>query len=352
MKESGAVNDDALKVPRIDPVPEGEARPFWSVMIPTFNCALYLRQTLESVLAQDLGPEVMQIEVIDDCSYQDAPELVVQEVGRGRVAFFRQAENVGHTANFLTCLRRARGHVVHLLHGDDYVRLGFYSKLAQAFSKDPSIGAAFCRHIIADGNGHWMQISALEREEAGIFPDAARKLASKQRIQTPSIVVRRSVFERLGSFDQRLTWTEDWEMWVRIAAHYPIWFDPEPLAVYRVHAGSSTSLKTLTGENIRDLRRCIHTFKNYFPAKERHAIEDTAMQIHAGYALTLADQLFHQGHKKAALIQMVEALKCSSRLSVFYSVCRTVATHLLCGFHRTFRNLGRKVMGARKAPAR
>ena len=40
---------------------------------------------------------------------------------------------------------------------------------------------------------------------------------------TPSIVVRRSVYERLGSFDRRLVCAEDWEMWVRIAAHYPIW---------------------------------------------------------------------------------------------------------------------------------
>ena len=43
-------------------------RPLWSVMIPTFHCARFLRQTLESVLSQDPGPDVMQIEIVDDCS--------------------------------------------------------------------------------------------------------------------------------------------------------------------------------------------------------------------------------------------------------------------------------------------
>ena len=49
----------------IAPVPEWGRRPLWSVMIPTFNSAKYLRETLGSVLAQDPGPERMQIEVVD-----------------------------------------------------------------------------------------------------------------------------------------------------------------------------------------------------------------------------------------------------------------------------------------------
>ncbi len=68
----------------IPPV-EGEYRPLWSVMIPTYHCADYLRQTLESVLAQDPGPDMMQVEVVDDHSTEDDPEAVVREVRACRV---------------------------------------------------------------------------------------------------------------------------------------------------------------------------------------------------------------------------------------------------------------------------
>jgi glycosyltransferase involved in cell wall biosynthesis len=323
-------------VNEIEPVPVGEPRPFWSVMIPTFNCAHYLGRTLESVLEQDPGSDHMQIEVIDDCSDRDQPEKVVEEVGRGRVGFFRQTTNSGHTANFLTCLRRAKGHVVHLLHGDDYVRSGFYSRLGAPFRQDGSLGAAFCRHIFADGNGHWMQISALERENAGILADAARKLASGQRIQTPSMVVRRAVYEHLGGFDPRLTWTEDWEMWIRIAVNYRIWFEPEPLAVYRQHNTSSSSDKTLTGENIRDLRRCINIFKDHFPVDERRAIEVAALYKYAHYALSVSAQLVDQGRYDAARIQLYEALKCSRRYSVLSEAIRISTSYAL---RRTYSKL-------------
>ncbi len=57
----------------IAPVPQDTPRPLLSVMIPTYNCAGYLRETLASVLSQDPGPEIMQIEVIDDRSTQDDP---------------------------------------------------------------------------------------------------------------------------------------------------------------------------------------------------------------------------------------------------------------------------------------
>jgi cellulose synthase/poly-beta-1,6-N-acetylglucosamine synthase-like glycosyltransferase len=68
--------------PKIHPLPDdGKARPFWSVMIPTYNArADYLEETLRSVLRQDTGPEQMQIEVVDDCSPSGAP-VVSTSVG-------------------------------------------------------------------------------------------------------------------------------------------------------------------------------------------------------------------------------------------------------------------------------
>lgn len=189
---------DRVFVPAINQVPEEVNRPFWSVMIPTYNCANFLVETLKSVLAQDPGSDIMQIEVVDDFSTKDDPEAVVRELGKGRVSFFRQPKNGGPIPNFNTCIQRAKGHWLHILHGDDMVLPGFYSTLQKSLEKEPTVGAAFCRHIFVDENGQWQWLSALERETPGILPNWIEKIAIGQRIETPSIVVKRQVYEKLG----------------------------------------------------------------------------------------------------------------------------------------------------------
>lgn len=294
----------------IAPVDTLSTRPLWSVMIPSHNCAQYLQQTLESVLAQDPGPDFMQIEVIDDHSTQDQPEAVVAEIGQGRVGFYQQTHNVGHIKNFQTCLEQSRGILVHLLHGDDYVRGGFYQNLGQTFAKHPEIGAAFCRHIYMDEQGHWQDIAPLEQPHAGILPNWLERIAVRQRIQTPAMVVRRDVYETLGGFDQRLIWAEDWEMWVRIAAHYPVWYEPTPLAVYRVHTTSNSNQLIRTGQNVEDTRRAVNIIKPYLPSAQVNNLSDMALEYWAITALYQAKQSITTGNKQIALVQMKQALRC------------------------------------------
>ncbi len=301
----------------IPPVAEDVVRPLWSVMIPTYNCAKYLRETLASVLAQDPGADIMQIEVIDDCSTKDDPAAIVEELGRGRVKFYRQPQNVGHTKNFETCLKRARGKLIHQLHGDDCVRDGFYRQMQRAFEEKPEIGAAFCRHIFMDEHSHWQYLSELEQTESGILNNWLEKIATFQRIQTPSVVVRRDVYEKLGGFDNRLSWVEDWEMWVRIAAHYPIWYEVQPLAVYRKHSTSNTGRYVRTGENIRDARRCIEIIQSYLPKEVAGKLSVQAKKNWAFNALNSnAPAMLSIGDFNAAVTQILEALKCSNSFNV------------------------------------
>ena len=178
----------------IEAVPPHVPRPLWSVMIPTYHCADHLRETLTRVLAQDPGPTVMQIEVVDDCSTRDDPEAVVREVGEGRVAFFRQERNIGHTRNFDTCLQRSRGQLVHVLHGDDYVLDGFYRTMATPFTRHPEIGAAFCRNVFIQEDGRTFATSRLLHREPGIMEDWLERIATRQLLQPPAMVVRRSVY--------------------------------------------------------------------------------------------------------------------------------------------------------------
>jgi glycosyltransferase involved in cell wall biosynthesis len=292
-------------------VSHGATRPLWSVMIPTYNCAQYLRETLSSVLAQDPGVELMQIEVVDDHSTKDDPEAVVRELGRDRVRFYQQPHNVGHTKNFEVCLERAQGHLVHLLHGDDFVLPGFYARLQAGFDAHPEVGAAFCRHIYMNEAGEQQGLSWLEQPESGILTNWLERIAVQQRIQTPSIVVRRSVYEQLGGFDQRIRYSEDWEMWVRIAAQYPVWYEPEPLASYRLQSLSWGGRPKRTGENIQDIRQTIEIIQDYLTPQSAKQLSKTALSNYASYALSTAQEFMTYGDTQSAICQIREAIKCS-----------------------------------------
>jgi hypothetical protein len=307
----------------IRPVPEEGTRPLWSVMIPAYNCAEYLRETLSSVLVQDPGPALMQIEVVDDHSTEDDPAAVVEELGKGRVGFYRQAENVGYIRNFETCLQRSRGRLIHLLHGDDYVRTGFYSKLQRAFEGDREVAAAYCRHIITDEHGHWERISPLEQPKSGVLADALDRISSRHPVQTPSIVVRRDIYEKLGGFDRRISSCgEDWEMWVRIASRYPFWFEVEPLAVYRSSSSSLSGKAMRTGQNIRDVRRAVEIIKPCLPVAQADELLDKAGKLWAFWGLHCAGKMLACGDRAGAIAQIREAVKCSRSLPVIAFMVR------------------------------
>ena len=112
--------------PVIQAVSSEKERPLWSVMIPVYNCSNYFPEAILSVLRENVSPEQMEIEVIDDASTDADVEAIVKSIGQGRVKYYRQNENVGSLRNFETCLNRSHGRLIHLLHGDDRVKKGYY----------------------------------------------------------------------------------------------------------------------------------------------------------------------------------------------------------------------------------
>lgn len=242
--------------PKFDPLPQSASeRPLWSVMIPTYNCADYLRQTLASVLAQDSGADRMQIEVVDDCSTKDDPEAVVREIGAGRVLFHRKPKNEGGTLNFNTCIQRARGELVHILHGDDYVLPGFYESVAGAFKRNPDVAMVVTRSLIVDEHGGLDTISGRLASWENAPSRKVGLLAYQNDIRTPAVVVRRSFYEQHGGFVPELIHTADWEMWLRACHFGGALAINEPLASYRMFAANHSGRLMRTGENLRDYLR-------------------------------------------------------------------------------------------------
>lgn len=296
----------------IRPAPPNLDRPLFSVMIPAYNYGHYLRETLRSVLRHDPGPEIMQIMVVDDCSTADDPQAIAREIGGDRIEFFRQRRNLGLIGNMEDCIARARGEWVHLLHEDDCVLPGFYERATQAIRANPTIGAWICRVIVIDQRSNWIHMSELDTEAPGIAPeDFILKQFVTPRIQFAGIMVKRSVYQELGGFRRELKLCFDWDMWRRVLLHAPAFYDPQPLACFRIHRASAFGRATRSGESVRDERRAIRLGDSYLPAGLAPRIRAEAMTAAGIRAIRLARHLAQAGDWPAARAQIREGLRCS-----------------------------------------
>lgn len=319
------MNAQHPEFPAIAPVPEGIYRPLWSVMIPSYNCTNYLKTTLLSLLAQAPSPELMQIEVIDNCSTQGDVEALVKELGGGRVSFHRHPQNIGVMGNFNACIERSVGQLVHILHADDIVIPGFYEVFQQAFEQEPTIGAAFCRSIYINEEGAQTGLSPSSQATSGVFPNLLESLANSHLILSPAYAVKREVYERLGGFHLDLFHAGDIEIYLRIASQYPVWYEPTPLACYRKHSQSQTFSLIKSGANAMNVRQAIAISQSYLP-------ENIITQIKEFEAINTFRSVCWQLIKldfTAAYIQMQAALNFSNSPKTIMKMIVFLATVLL-----------------------
>lgn len=231
-----------LSIPQVPAVEPEHNRPLISVLIPVFNVAepRWLRECLDSLLAEAAGTQDFEIVVVDDAS-KDRTAREVSTAYGSQISYVRNDENLGLLQNHNRCLELARGEFVHILHQDDLVYRGFYSAMIGPMQKDDSLVAAFARTRMIDGDGAFASEQPCIGRTAGPLEDFETMIAGRQLVLFPSIVVRRSAYREVGGFSPSSTFAFDWEMWSRIGTAGRVWFDPSILCAHRVHAKSATN---------------------------------------------------------------------------------------------------------------
>jgi hypothetical protein len=265
-------------------------------MVPTYHPDDRLRLALKSVLAQAPPATEMQIAVVDDGSRTDDLRHLVETADlRGRVEIYEHDTRLGLAGNWNRAVALARGELVHLLHQDDYVMPGFYRCVARGFSAGRGIGMSFCRTRIVDGLGHPIKVSSRLQWMPGVLAEWLRTIGVRQRVQTPSAIVSRRAYEELGGFRTDLRQALDWEMWVRIATRFPVWYEPRCLAVYRRHQANESARLSFQGDVWPDMIRAIEINAAALPAEIREKTLEDCVLWHISSALRSAERLIAVG---------------------------------------------------------
>lgn len=230
----------------------------WSVTIPSYNGREFIEETLRSVLAQDPGPDKMEIVVVDNCSTDDTAQIV-QRVGQGRIKLVVNEKNLGAYGNFNKCVEVAEGELVHMLHADDLVKPGFYEKFEQLFNANSDVNIISCRADVIDAVGNVMYQNNAIQSLLSPSNDISELLYTNP-IFCPTVVVRKKAYDKLGGFDTRFVYTGDWEMWARIIYNLKGLSIEDVLAKYRWHVQNDSFKSMATGANVFDHERLFNKF--------------------------------------------------------------------------------------------
>lgn len=288
----GTVKIGAHQFPAIPPLREPEKpRPFWTVVIPIYKRTDYILECLANVLLQWSGETDMEILVIDNSSTSPLYEWV-NSLGGGIVNYYRNAENIGPTNNMNVGISLSRGEWVHVLHDDDSVCPGFYSRLQQSLKNCPdNVGAActgfeyFNQNSITVTPG---EINLVYGKHRGILKDYLSRIGVCGLVMTPALVIRRTTHERLGAYSCEIPNINDWELHKRMAAFYDWWFEPEVLARFRTHSESETSDSWNSGKMAIQVGQAIEISESYLPVASRTEITAKARIKNFNYCLSHA----------------------------------------------------------------
>jgi glycosyltransferase involved in cell wall biosynthesis len=215
-------------------------KPLVSVVIPAYNSADWIAETISSVLNQDY--QNLEIIVVNDGS-TDNTELIVKSFGE-KVKYIYKSNGGQSSARNLGILNSS-GEYIAFIDSDDLWEKEKTSVQVKYLEENSY------KWIYSDG----IAFDNLSKEVLFQFSKISRpydgnvliNLFHSCFIPMPTVLLKKEIFLEVGYFneDDRFRNREDWEMWLRIANYYPIAYVPQILIKYRVHNKSVTGKESL-----------------------------------------------------------------------------------------------------------
>ena len=210
-------------------------KPFFSVVIPTYNCAKFLKRSISSVLAQTF--QDFELIVVDNSSTDetgamlkkiDDPRISVIEVqNKGIIAYSR---NIG--------LKRAQGEWVVFLDADDVWLSGKLETVNAKIFENPNV-VLLCHNV-------WRVVYGIRKRIVSCIPSISNihenLLFVRNCIVTSSVTLKRETAIRIGGFSERRDFVsvEDIDFWIRLSDMGQFCFIDKVLGEWHIHEDNGT----------------------------------------------------------------------------------------------------------------
>ena len=247
--------------------------PLLSVAIPIYNNARYVRAAIESVLVQTFAD--FELILCDDGS-TDGTQEIIRSIQDPRIILSINPKNLGIVGNFNRCVSLCTGEFITLFHNDDLMLPRNLEMKVLALRAHPQAGFVHSNFFVIDEKGDVIELPSnnqnskspdsidyargrigvgMEKFNKGghwsVMPahdsvmsssDCFQRLLFEENfICCPSVMIRRRCHEALGVYDERLPYTSDYEMWLRVSLACDSVYLAEPLIQYRLHQTNLTN---------------------------------------------------------------------------------------------------------------
>jgi glycosyltransferase involved in cell wall biosynthesis len=300
------------------------SEPAVSIVLPTYNGLPYLREAIESVRAQTFAN--WELIVIDDGSTDDSLEWL-QSVVDARMRVLAN-EHIAHRARLRNRgIAAARSQWIAFIDSDDRWKANKLERQLEFHAARPELLWSYTGRGVIDMNGAPFD----HPQHQPWRPHSGRilgpLLAFDARIALPSVLVRRSLVDRVGGFaDQR--WGEDYELWIRLAQEAECGLIDEPLVEIRAHPSTSAGRPEVIQAYLEIHERLARTSPD--PVERR-----IARQQQIKDAVRLGENLIGRRQFAPAFAALSSALRLRPlNLSVWYSLLRGILSfgkHALIG---------------------
>jgi glycosyltransferase involved in cell wall biosynthesis len=216
--------------------------PLVSVIMPCYNHARYLPDSIESVLGQCYGN--LELIITDDRSKDGSMEVIDQYRRLDkRIGVVRHERNMGEGKSRNDALALCKGEYVAFCDADDVWernKLTIQLEVVRT-ARGSDVIHSDSRIIDEDGNATGMRYSSRYQKGRQLSGDLFHHLCLTNFINVPTMLIPKQRIMEAGVFEEDFRYLTDWIYWVKIARNGEFFYIDEPLARYRVHDGSTNN---------------------------------------------------------------------------------------------------------------
>ena len=215
-----------------------------SIILPVYNSAEFVEEALESIRQQTYRD--YEVVVVDDGSQDQTGEIVKRYKDRFRYLF---QEHGGPAKARNRGIRESTGKYIAFLDSDDLWLPTKLEKQADMMDRNPELDMVITENLCFNERGVFMPW--MGKRKKLMEGDIAKNIFLHSWVVTPTVMVKREVFDRVGLFEEELQLAEDDNMWVRIAANFKVGLLNEVLVKVRDHPSRSIVDRKKMFESVR-----------------------------------------------------------------------------------------------------